>query len=88
MQRVSSLALASGLLFLAGTAPGFCAKFSISGDVAGPGASVLTSISLASGGEAVSAVQFDLVLDSASVITSKPAIHDHFKTGQRNLTQD
>jgi len=21
----------------------------------------------------------------ASVITSKPAIHDHFKTGQRNL---
>jgi hypothetical protein len=23
-----------------------------------------------------------------SVITSKPAIHDHFKTGQRNLTRD
>jgi hypothetical protein len=25
---------------------------------------------------------------SASVITSKPAIHDHFKTGQRSRTQD
>jgi hypothetical protein len=23
---------------------------------------------------------------SASVITSKPAIHDHFKTGQRNYS--
>jgi hypothetical protein len=25
---------------------------------------------------------------TASVITSKPAIHDHFKTGQRSRTQD
>jgi hypothetical protein len=25
---------------------------------------------------------------SASVITSKPAINDHFKTGQRSRTQD
>jgi hypothetical protein len=24
---------------------------------------------------------------NASVITSKPAIHDHFKTGQRSRTQ-
>jgi hypothetical protein len=25
---------------------------------------------------------------TASVITSKPAIHDHFKTGQRSCTQN
>ena len=29
-----------------------------------------------------------LPLRSPSVITSKPAIHDHFKTGQRSCTQN
>ena len=36
----------------------------------------------------VEVVNQNLFAQPASVITSKPAIHDHLKTGQRDLTQD
>jgi len=67
--------LAFGLLFLAGTSPGFCVDLSISGQVAGPGASVLIPVSFASHGEPISGLQFDLVFDNAA-LSLAPVVGD------------
>jgi len=67
MRPAARRILASGLLFVVATAPGFGVNLSISGRSAGPGASILIPISFADDGQSVSGVQFDLVFDSTAL---------------------
>jgi uncharacterized protein (TIGR03437 family) len=75
MWRAARLALSFGLLFFTGASRGFCVDLSISGQAAGPGASVVIPISFASHGQTVSGLQFDLVVNNAA-LTLAPIIGD------------
>ena len=85
MRRAARLILPFALLLLTRTSPGSCADLSISGQVGGPGASVLMPVSFDAHGKSVSGLQFDLIVDH-TVLSLAPVVGDATRTsGQDDL---
>jgi len=76
--------LAPGLLFLFSIAPAVCADLSMSAQGANPGGSILIPISLASGGESISGIQFDLLADNPA-LSLVPVIGDAVRNSGKTI---